>query len=67
MKTRGGKLEISVAAKGITPLESKEGKINSQIFSSKFGTYLEACGVKQVVDALQTACIDVETDKHKNC
>ena len=62
MQTRGGKHEISVAAKGITLLESKEGKINSQIFSSKFGTYLQACGVKQVVEALQTVCIDVETD-----
>lgn len=62
MQERGGKVEISVAAKGIIPLESKEGKINSQIFSSKFGTYLQACGVKQVVEALQTVCIDVETD-----
>ena len=62
MQERGGKIEMSVAAKGIIPLESKEGKINSQIFSSKFGTYLQACGVKQVVEALQTVCIDVETD-----
>ena len=57
--------EASVKSAGVMPkLKEENGRlINGELFRQKFGDYLDALGLKEALDDLQTSCIDLTGDE----